>query len=442
MDRRLIVALLLAGIANAQTWSPRVEEIIQYQVTNKKFMGSVLIAKGNDVLFSRGYGSADLEWNIPNSPATKFRLGSITKQFTAACVMLLQERGKLKVSDPVKTYMPDAPAAWDKITLYNLLTHTSGIPNYTNFLDFSSLEVKPTTPKDMIEWFRNKPLDFEPGSKWNYSNSGYVLLGYLIEKVTGETYQHFLDENILIPVGLKDTGYDSNTAIIPHRASGYMHSKTGIINAPYIDMTTPFSAGALYSTTGDLLKWERALFGGKVVSAESLKEMTTPFKQNYGFALAVETVNGRKRIEHGGGINGFNTDLVYWADDQLTIVVLGNINGNAPEAIASQLAATIHGERVILPSERKEIKVDPETLKAYVGSYEFMPHFVVTVTLEGDHLQAQFPSEEKEPLFAESPTMFFLKTMDAQLEFAKDASGKVTQVTLHESGRSLTGKPK
>jgi CubicO group peptidase (beta-lactamase class C family) len=170
-----------------------------------------------------------------------------------------------------------------------------------------------------VDRFRDKPLEFEPGAKWNYSNSGYVLLGYLIEKVTGGTYAHFLQENVFTPLGMKDSGYDSNATIIPHRAQGYAPSKNGIVNAGFIDMTVPFSAGALYSTTGDLLKWERGLFGGKVLSPASLKEMTTPFLQNYAFGLMVSTVNGRKKIDHGGGIEGFNTELAYWPEMSLRL---------------------------------------------------------------------------------------------------------------------------
>jgi CubicO group peptidase (beta-lactamase class C family) len=406
-------------------------------VTGGHFIGSVLLAKGDNVLLSRGYGSANLEWNIPNSPATKFRLGSLTKQFTATCVMLLEERGKWNVHDPVKKYMPDAPAAWDKITIFNLLTHTSGIPSFTGFPDYADSEAKTTTPEKLVARFRDKPLEFEPGSKWNYSNSGYVLLGYLIEKVGGRTYQQFLQENIFTPLGMKDSGYDSNAAIIPRRASGYSPSKDGVVNAGFINMTIPFSAGSLYSTTEDLLKWERGLFGGKVLSQASLKKMTTPFKENYAFGLLVTSPNGRKKIDHGGGIEGFNTELAYWPDDQLTVVVLANLNGGAPGEIANQLAATVHGEKITLPSERKEITLSREVLQGYVGTYTLAPKVDLNITLEGDHLETQLTGQPKFPIFAESQTLFFLKVVDAQLEFAKDASGKLTQVTLHQNGRDM-----
>ncbi len=347
--------LILFSIGSAaQNMSARFDKIIQYYVSNHQFMGSVLVAKGDQTLLDRGYGSADLEWSVPNSPTGKFRLGSITKQFTATCILLLEERGKLKVQDLVKKYVPDAPAAWDKITIYHLLTHTSGIPNFTSFPDYSRSEAIATTPQQLVDRFKNKPLDFEPGSKWSYSNSGYVLLGYIVEKVSGESYQHFLQENIFTPLEMKDSGYDSNRAVIPHRVSGYTPGPSGIENAGFINMTIPFSAGSLYSTTEDILRWHRGLFGGKILSVASLKEMTTPFRNDYAMGLMVQTRNGRRVIWHGGGIEGFNTAESYWPNEKLSVIVLANLNGQAPDEIANDLAAVVHGERVTLSSEREE----------------------------------------------------------------------------------------
>jgi CubicO group peptidase (beta-lactamase class C family) len=218
-------------------------------------MGSILVERNDQILLDKGYGYANLEWQVPNSPDTKFRLGSITKQFTAACILLLEERGKLKTNDLVKNYLPDAPAAWDHITIYNLLTDTSGIPNFTEFPDYHASVATPTTPEQLVARFRDKPLDFQPGENWRYSNSNYVLLGYLIEKITGQRYQDFVEKNIFKPLGMQNSGYDSNTAIIPHRAGGYSPGSNGPVNAGYVDMSIPFSAGALYSTTHDLLRW-------------------------------------------------------------------------------------------------------------------------------------------------------------------------------------------
>lgn len=281
---RIVFALSAMGVGATLSIAqdvPRMDQIARSFDTNQQFMGSVLVAQNGKVLLDKGYGYANLEWQVANSPQSKFRLGSITKQFTAACILLLEERGKLSTDDPVKKYLSNAPAAWDKITIYNLLTHTSGIPNFTSFPDYQTSEGTPTTPEKLVERFLNKPLDFQPGEKFQYSNSNYILLGYLLEKISGQSYQNFLAANIFKPLGMNDSGYDSNSEIIPHRAAGYMPGPNGSVNASYIDMTIPFSAGALYSTTEDLLRWEEALFGGKVLNAASFKKMTTPFKDDY-----------------------------------------------------------------------------------------------------------------------------------------------------------------
>src|SRR5882724_6953032 len=305
----LILATFLAPnyFCVAQSQVPRMEEIVQSHVSSKQFMGSVLVTQDGKTLLDKGYGYANLEWQIPDSPEVKFRLGSVTKQFTAASILLLEERGKLNTDDLVKKLMPDAPAAWDKITIFHLLTHTSGIPNFTGFPDYPSQEPFATTPEKLVARFRDKPLDFQPGEKWSYSNSGYVLLGFLLEKASSESYEKFLQENIFGPLGMKNSGYDSNFAVIPRRATGYAPGKDGPQNAGFIHMSIPFSAGALYSTTEDLLRWEQGLFGGKLLSAASLAKMTTPFKDDYACGVAVRTASGHKVIDHGGGIEGFNT---------------------------------------------------------------------------------------------------------------------------------------
>jgi len=443
MIRRLaIIFLLLSGICVAQDPS-RMEQVIQSYVAAKQFMGSVLVAKGDQIILSKGYGFANLEWQIPNSPESKFRLGSVTKQFTAACILMLEERGKLKIDESIKKYMPDAPAAWDKITFFHLLTHTSGIPSFTGFADYASTEAIATTPEKLVARFRDKPLEFQPGEKWNYSNSGYVLLGYLIEKISGEPYSQFVQENIFTPLGMKDSGYDSNKAIIPHRDSGYTPNDKGELqNAGYIDMTIPLSAGALYSTTLDLLKWEQGLFGGKLISASSLQKMITPFKSDYAFGLAVRDVKGHKLIEHGGGIEGFNTELAYYPEEKLTVVVLSNQNTGATGDIAMKLASVTRGEPVVLVSERKEIQVSPAVLEKYVGTYELTPNFSIVMTVEGGHLMTQATGQPKFPLFAESETKFFLKVVDAEVEFVKNDKGDVDSLILHQGGRDVKGMKK
>jgi len=228
----------------------------------------------------------------------------------------------------------------------------------------------------------------------------------MIEKITGSSYQKFVTENIFAPLGMKDSGYDSNAAILPHRASGYSRGPAGLVNADHINMTVSLSVGGLYSTMQDLLKWEQGLFGGKLQPA-SLQKMIAPFKNNSAFGLQVETKRGHQMIDHNGGIEGFNTELEYYPDDQLTIAVLADVNGPVPDQIAAQLAAVAHGETVTLQNERKEVPADPKVLARYVGAYQLAPGMSFLITLEGNQLVSKLGPQPQVPIFPQSETMFF-----------------------------------
>ncbi|HFD2360951.1 TPA: serine hydrolase domain-containing protein, partial [Legionella pneumophila] len=354
----------------------RIEQVIQSYVADKQFMGAILMAQHEQVVLDKGYGFANLEWQISNTPKTKFRIASLTKQFTAAAILLLEEQGKLKTSDFINKFMPDAPSTWNKVTLFHLLNHTSGIPNYTGFPDFAKFTTSTKTPEQQIELFRHKPLNFQPGSNFEYNNSGYVLLGYLIEKISGQSYEDFIMTNIFNPLSMNDSGYDSHSKIIINRASGYMVSSNGICNADYLDMSIPYSAGSLYSTTRDLLLWEQGLFGGTILSPESLNKMINPFKNEYGLGVRIHSLEEHKSITHAGGTSGFNTKLIYSPDDKLTVIVLANLNalGYVAQDLALKIVALARGKTVKLPSERKEIVIPTEQLVKYTGKYTIKPY--------------------------------------------------------------------
>jgi len=410
------------------------DQIVQYYVDNQQFMGSVLVARGDTVLFSKAYGFANLEWKIPNTTSTKFRIGSLSKQFTAAAVLLLEERGKLKIEDPIKKYYRDAPAAWDDITLFHLLTHTSGIPDYTGLPDFYNFSARRKTPDDLVKFFRDQPLEFDPGTQFHYSSSGYTLLGVVIEKAGGLSYADFLDQNIFKPLAMNDSGYDENARVIPKRAAGYRPGRGGPLNSEYADMTVPFAAGALYSTVEDLLRWQRGLFENKLLSKSSLEKMTTVFKGDYGFGLYVHESSGVRDFDHTGGINGFRSKLVYFPEDAVTVVALSNLVGQGADAIVDKLGAVAHGKKVVLQSERVEIVVPSETLKEYAGTYQLRPGFDLTFTVVVNRLVGAGTGQPPDPLYAETQSLFFSKGVDADLEFVRDASGKVSYVVLHQGG--------
>jgi len=423
-----IAFVSLAVLCSAQAPIGRLQHVVQPYVDAQMFMGSVLVAQKGKVLFSKGYGWADLEWNIPNSPTVRFQIASVTKHFTAAAILLLEERGRLKTDDLVKKYLPDAPAAWDKITINNLLTMTSGLADH-------SAEYDPTPPDRLI--FADKPLEFQPGEKWDYKNTNYLVLGYLLEKVSGQSYADFLQENIFKPLGMNDSGLDSNVAIVPHRASGYVPGADGIENAERPNISGALSAGGLYSTTEDLFRWEEGLFGGKVLKPLSLRKMTTPFKHTtlnneYACGLYINHVNGRLVIDYDGNNIGFNAQMAYYPDDALAVIVLANLNGYVTGRINTALAAVMHGETMAFTPPPKEIALPREVLARYVGTYEFSDGHVV-FTLEAGHLMAQYGA--KFPLFAESETKFFSKGWDLQFEFSKNDKGEFVFVTEHFNGR-------
>jgi CubicO group peptidase (beta-lactamase class C family) len=333
--------------------SPSADEVVQSYHDTNQFMGSVLLARGGEVLLSKGYGYANLEWKIPNAPTTRFRIASLTKQFTAAAILLLSERGRIDVGHQVKRYLPDAPATWDRITIFHLLTHTSGIANYTGLPEFAKLQAFATTPHEILSLVRDKPTDFQAGEKFSYSNSGYVLLGHLIERISGQRYGEFVQENIFSPLGMTHSGCDSNEAIIERRAAGYSFGATGFANADYIHMSVPHAAGSLYSTTEDLFKWQTGLYGGRLLAAASLEQMTTPFKEDHAFGLVARNLDGLRHLWCVGGINGFAASMAWYPDSKVVVVVLANLSGWGTENVYPQLALAGHGRPIHLASPKK-----------------------------------------------------------------------------------------
>ncbi|WP_432200200.1 serine hydrolase domain-containing protein [Erythrobacter sp. W53] len=337
---------LLPLAAHAQT-TDELAEIVEPEASSGAYMGAVLVAKGDEVLLNHAWGSANLEWQIANTNETRFRIGSVTKQFTAVSILLLQERGMLSVKAPISQYLDDTPEAWNAITVHDLLQHTSGISNVTSLDEFGTRKFLPTTQDELIAMFADLPLEFEPGSKWAYSNSNFVLLSRIVENVSQQNYSEFIEANLLEPLEMQSTGIDRSASILQRRASGYSPSQHGIVNADYVNMAIPTGAGALYSTTGDLLKWHRGLFGGALLNEESLSQLTTPSEHDavqgarYAMGLLVTDSPEGPVIWHGGGIEGFNAFLGYDQNTQTSVVVLANLNGGSAARLGMELLKTI-----------------------------------------------------------------------------------------------------
>lgn len=427
-----------AALAQAPSNDDIVAKANEYMAASEKvdkFSGTVLVARDGKPIVSKAYGMANYEWNIPNTPETKFRLASVTKQFTSAAIMLLQERGKISTADSVCKYVSECPAVWEPVTIKHLLTHTSGIPSYTSFPGWMDKKATlPVTTAELLAEYKAKPLEYAPGEKYNYNNSAYHLLGVIIEKISGKSYADFLQENIFTPLGMKNSGYDMAKPLIKWRAAGYIRDGDGFANAAYLDMQIPYAAGSLYSTTGDLLIWEQALYGDKLLTQKSKDEMFTPFKSNYAYGWGVGKQFDHASNSHGGGIYGFSTYIIRFPDDKVTVIVLSNVQSSPSQRIANALSAIVFGAKYDLPKERKAITLPPNVLDQYVGEYDLNPTLKITITLENGNLMMKVPSQPAFQLFPESETVFFLKVADAQVTFVKDASGKVTQL-LFAQGR-------
>jgi CubicO group peptidase (beta-lactamase class C family) len=438
----LALVTVFGSIAAARGDEPtsKFEAYMNACVEVNHFSGSVLVSKAGKTLFSKGYGYANAEHQVPNTPRTKFRLGSITKQFTAMAILILNDRGRLKLDDPIGKYIADAPKTWEGVTLHHLLTHTSGVPSYTDDPSYARKMMMPETVKSMIARFRDKPMDFQPGEKFRYSNSGYFLLGAVIEKVSGKSYEAFLKEAIFDPLGMKDSGYDHHATVLPGRASGYSLRKDSRVNAEYLDMSQPYSAGSLYSTVEDLNRWDRALREDKLISKGLYAKMYTPFKNDYGYGWMVKTAKGRKEIGHGGGINGFVTQILRYPDQSVCVVVLCNVLPMNPGRVSHDLAAIAFGEAYELPHVRKVAKVEPKVYDAYVGRYEIDPKVIAMISREGDRLQIEVTNQPKVEMFPESETEFFLKVVDATITFVKDEKGKVGHIVIHGGGGDVKAK--
>jgi len=403
------------------------------------FSGSVLIARDGTRVYAKSFGWANAEWEIPNAANTRFRLGSITKQFTATAVLRLQEQGKLKVQDGICSYLTPCPDTWKGVTIHHLLTHTSGIPSYTGSPEYGKTMMMPKTQEQMVAGFRDLPLEFQPGEKFKYNNSGYFLLGQIIEKASGQKYEDFLRSEIFAPLDMTDTGYDWAEPLLSRRAAGYSRRDKGLVNAPYLDMQQPFSAGSLYSTVDDLLLWDRALYTDRVLPAAAREAMFTPFKDGYAYGWAItppdKAASGKRQVGHGGGINGFSTMITRVPDDGMLIVVLGNVDNVNTGGIARDLASMLYGKPYQTPVERTAVTVTPDVLASYVGRYQIAPQFVIAVTLEDGQLMTQATGQGKVAIYPESDSRFFLKVVDAQLTFSRDDQGKVSHLILHQGGR-------
>ena len=431
-----ILFLFLVNVvaANSQDLSKKMDTLLNAYASQFKFSGVAFVVKEGKVLIEKGYGYKNFAKKIPNHPNGIFQIGSITKQFTSIVILRLQEQGKLNVQDKLSKYISDFPGS-DRITVEHLLTHTSGIYNYTNDNRFMNNEsLKHVELDRMIAMMKEKPLEFTPGSKFSYSNSNYILLGYIIQKVSGKPYEQMVRELIFTPLQMNQSGFDFKNLKDTNKVVGYLVIENTLqLLAPIVDSSASFAAGAIYSSAGDLYKWHKALYTDKVISKASIEKAFTPKLNKYGYGWTIDSIKGKRIIRHNGGIFGFTSDMVRIPADDVCIILLCNEAADL-SSISRGLANVMYGLPYEVPQEKKSVQLPVDVLNSYVGEYWVSEDYKVNITLENGQLKAQVTGQPKVDLYAQKTDLFFVKIVDAQVEFKKDSTGKMQKLVFYQGG--------
>ncbi len=448
MNPRNLVLLIIVLMAITS------EESVLARATPKKFEAvlkgvypsdgpgaTVIVTRKGKTLFRRAYGKANIELGVPMEPGSVLRLGSITKQFTASAVMALVEQGKLSLTDEITKYLPGYPVHGHVITIEHLLNHTSGIHSYTSIPGYMGNPVRSDlTTGELVDVFKELPMDFAPGDQFRYNNSGFVLLGAIIEKVSGISYDDFIRSIIFEPLGMKDSHY-GGTQLIVNRASGYQGADGIYENAGHVSMTQPHGAGSLLSTVDDLLRWDSALYTNEIISQESLDRMTTRARLNsgeeidYGYGFGIGTLRDRRMVSHGGGIHGFSSFALRLPDQQIYVAVLTNIPGlqPSPQTIAYKLAAIALDDPF---PDWKRVEVPESTLSQYVGVYQTDDDIQRTVTTEEGKLYTRRAGGMTLVALPASSTRFYYENSLTWFELELDDSGQAIAILIHANGAS------
>ncbi len=422
----------------------RMDQVVASYARQGTFMGTVLVAEGDRVLLSKGYGFANVEWQIPLQPDAEFHLASVSKQFTAAVVLMLQDDGTLLVTSPVSRYLPDAPKAWSDITVENLLTHTSGLKDFTDDPRFSVWSMSSQTLSEQKAFIFGYPVTFKPGSKFVYCNTNYMLLAMIVEAVSGRPFRDVVQQRIFSKLGMAHTGSDTDALLLPHRAQGYRQHAAALERVREASFSAPSSVdggAGLYSTTGDLLLWERALFGGKVVNKASLAWMTRQGLGNYGAGIFHDERQGEAVIEHSGAMEGFTTEVCYVPGRQWTVVVLSNREHSPKGLIAGQLLDILFGVPVVVGNELSPT-IPLNKLEQLAGRYAFpsnAPDEPVTLSFSDKTLFVRQGERAGRAIYEGTwggKLRFAVPDMDT--EFQMDVREQVSTMNFHWDEDALT----
>lgn len=428
----VVQASPLTNIRDKNNFTDKANAYLKVLEKDKRFSGVILVTKDGKPIYEKACGMANYELSVPNTMNMKFEIGSMTKQFTAASIMMLVEQKKLDLQDPINKYIIDYPDG-DKITIHHLLTHTSGIPNYLDDPNFNPKKFYST--EDLIATFKDKPLNFKTGDTFQYSNSNYVLLGYIIEKISNQPYEEFITSNIINPLGLTNTGFVHDSPIVKNRASGYEFVKGSLENAMYYDKSLSYATGDLYSDVYDLAKWHQALFSNKLLTDSSVEKMITGYQKKddttfYGYGLAVQDHNGKKCAFHDGETWGFTSLMTRYLDDKIDIIVLSNVSSYGIYDISDDLTHMIFNEKYNMPQAINPINLSNDELDAIVGTYQNESGLQVIVTKEGNNLFATLTNMDTNRMYTITKQKFLLKEQGMGIEFKNLQNGKYTNLEV------------
>jgi CubicO group peptidase (beta-lactamase class C family) len=429
--------------ANAQINETEINELLSQMYPDNESGATILIAKDGKAIYSKAFGSANLELNTPMNTNNVFEIGSITKQFTSVSILMLEEQGKLKVEDEITKYIPDYPTNGKTITIHHLLNHTSGIKSYTSMQSFMKLARTDMTPTELIDKFKNEPMDFNPGEKYLYNNSGYILLGHIIEVVSGQSYAEFIQDNIFTKLGMNASYYGSMTKLISNRASGYSQTDNGFSNANYLSLTLPYAAGSIMSTVDDLLIWQNAISANKLIKRSSLEKaingstLNSGEKIPYGYGWIKGGVNGSETYEHSGGIFGYSTNGIFLPKENMYVIGLSNCDCKNIGEVTTKAAAIAIGKP--FPSIKDAITLSEDKLKKWTGAYEFEDGAVRFITLEGNKLKSQREGSTVFDIYAMSDDNFLFEGGTISYQFGMNKDGS-KHVVMTSNGKESKGK--
>jgi len=425
----VLLCFLFIATGYTQNLESKIDKLLESKYKPDQPGATALVAKDGKVIYRKAFGNANLELDVEMKPENVFEIGSMTKQFTAVSILMLLEQNKLNLDDEITKFIPDYPTQGKTIKVHHLLNHTSGIKSYTSMQSFMKLARNDMSPSELIDVFKNEPMDFDPGEKYLYNNSAYIILGYIIEKLSGQTYADFVEKNIFKKINMNSSHYGSMTKLIENRANGYQ-KRDGYVNADYLSLTLPYAGGSLMSNVDDMLKWQQALNNNIFIKKETIAKAFTNYtlnnskKINYGYGWSHNLIHDTPTIEHGGGIFGYTTMGVYVPDEDVYVVVLTNCNCNSPTEVAVKIAALTIGKP--FPEIENRVALQQNELEKWVGAYEFEGEIIRYITLENGQLYSQRAGSSKFKIFPLDSNRFYFDGTMSEYVFSMNNGKRET----------------